>query len=90
MNSSNPLPKRLKAARNKLGISQQELGERIGLNTSAAGSRINHYEKGRHEPNYQTLKLIAQALVVSTSYLYCDDDRLAALIEAYDSNSTLT
>lgn len=55
-----PLPKRLKAARKKLGISQKDLRIRIGMDPSAASSRMNHYEKGRHMPDFETMERIAK------------------------------
>ncbi|WP_351125453.1 helix-turn-helix transcriptional regulator, partial [Shewanella sp. T24-MNA-CIBAN-0130] len=44
---NSPIPERLKLARKKVGISQKELGVRIGMDESSASGRMNHYEKGR-------------------------------------------
>jgi transcriptional regulator with XRE-family HTH domain len=75
----NPIPIRIKAARQKANISQKELGIRIGLDINSASSRMNHYEKGRHTPDIQTLKRIADELNVPLAYLFCESDVIAEL-----------
>lgn len=72
-----PLPQRLKEARNKINISQKKLGERAGIDPSIASSRMNHYETGRHIPEFQLLSKIAAILEVPVAYFYCVDDELA-------------
>ncbi|CAD5276185.1 Helix-turn-helix domain protein [Alteromonas sp. 38] len=82
--STNPIPSRLKSARVSQGISQRELGIRIGLDESSASSRMNHYEKGRHVPDIQTLKKIADELEVPLAYFFCESElsaELSCLIE---------
>ncbi|MBY6017892.1 helix-turn-helix domain-containing protein [Halomonas denitrificans] len=80
MQSSNPFPVRLKAARNKLGISQKELGVRIGMDPGAASGRMNHYEKGRHMPDYETLERLAKELGVPVAYFFCQSEGTAELL----------
>lgn len=75
----NPIPTRIKAARKKANISQKELGIRIGLDINSASSRMNHYEKGRHTPDIQTLKRIADELNVPLAYLFCESEVMAEL-----------
>ncbi|RZF83743.1 XRE family transcriptional regulator [Pseudoalteromonas sp. CO325X] len=78
------MPSRLKNARVSQGISQKELGIRIGLDESSASSRMNHYEKGRHVPDIQTLKKIADELEVPLAYFFCESElsaELSCLIE---------
>ncbi|MDO6488433.1 helix-turn-helix transcriptional regulator [Colwellia sp. 6_MG-2023] len=75
----NPIPIRIKAARQKANISQKELGIRIGMDINSASSRMNHYEKGRHTPDIQTLKKIADELNVPLVYLFCESDVIAEL-----------
>lgn len=75
----NPIPIRIKAARTKANISQKELGIRIGMDISSASSRMNHYEKGRHTPDIQTLKRIADELNVPLAYLFCESEVIAEL-----------
>nr|WP_229805224.1 helix-turn-helix transcriptional regulator [Alteromonas halophila] len=80
----NPIPSRLKNARVSKGISQKELGKRIGLDESSASSRMNHYEKGRHAPDIQILKRISVELGVPLAYFFCDSElsaELSCLIE---------
>jgi transcriptional regulator with XRE-family HTH domain len=76
---NNPIPERLKLARNKVGISQKELGVRIGMDESSASGRMNHYEKGRHVPDIQTLRKMANELKVPLNYFFCEDDQSAEL-----------
>jgi len=75
----NPIPTRIKAARQKANISQKELGIRIGMDINSASSRMNHYEKGRHTPDIQTLKRMADELNVPLAYLFCESDVMAEL-----------
>ena len=77
---TNPLPIRLKAARKAAGLTQQQLGMRLGMEQSTASARMNQYEKGKHAPDYQTMQLIAQELGFPVAYFYCDDDLLAELL----------
>lgn len=65
-----------------MGIAQDKLGVKIGLDESVASARISRYESGVHEPPIKTARDIAHALDVPLGYLYCDDDRLAEIILA--------
>ncbi|QIR14680.1 helix-turn-helix domain-containing protein [Shewanella aestuarii] len=76
---NSPIPERLKLARKKLGISQKELGIRVGMDESSASGRMNHYEKGRHVPDIQSLKKMANELNVPLNYFFCEDDQSAEL-----------
>ncbi len=84
MQTINPFPIRLKEARDRLGISQRELGVRIGIEPDSASSRMNHYEKGRHMPDFATLKRIAEELNVPVAYLFCESDDMAEIVKAFD------
>jgi transcriptional regulator with XRE-family HTH domain len=75
-----PLPSRLLEARTRKGISQKELGIRLDMEPSSASSRMNHYEKGRHTPDYPTLKRIADELDVPVAYFFCDDPIVAEIV----------
>lgn len=77
---NNPLPLRLKEARQRAKISQKELGIRIGIEPSSASGRMNHYEKGRHIPDLQTLKHIADKLNVPLNYFFCETEEMAELV----------
>lgn len=78
MNS--PLAHRLRSARQAANLTQQQLGIRLGMDPNTASARMNQYEKGKHAPDYQTAKRMADELGVPVAYLYCDDDVLAELI----------
>ena len=67
-------------ARKTLGITQLELGVRIGLDPGNASARMNQYETGKHTPDYKMLKRIAEELGVPVPYLLCEDELLAELI----------
>ncbi|TMP38282.1 helix-turn-helix domain-containing protein [Pseudoalteromonas rubra] len=83
MDFINPLPIRLKEARTRSNISQRELGIRIGLEPGSASGRMNHYEKGRHTPDLQTLKRIAEELDVPLNYFFCESDEMAELVRTF-------
>ncbi|MGX9419303.1 helix-turn-helix domain-containing protein [Vibrio sp. WJH972] len=76
---NNPIPARLKQARKKMGISQKELGIRVGMDEGSASGRMNHYEKGRHLPDVDTLRKLANELGVPLNYFFCEDDQSAEL-----------
>ena len=75
-----PLPKRLKEARKKIGISQKELGVLAGVDEFSASSRVNHYEKGNHAPSFAMSKQFAEILKIPTSFLYEENDGIAAML----------
>ncbi|EAY1320078.1 helix-turn-helix transcriptional regulator [Salmonella enterica] len=79
MSTENPIPARLKDARTKAGISQRTLGILVGFDPSSASSRMNHYEKGRHVPDIDTLRRMAAELNVPLNYFFCDDQTTAEL-----------
>lgn len=76
---NNPLPQRLKDARKKANLSQKALGVRIGMDESTASPRMNQYEKGKHTPDVQTLKLIGDELDVPLNYFFCECESSAKL-----------
>jgi transcriptional regulator with XRE-family HTH domain len=76
-------PHRLKQARRAAGISQKELGIQAGIDEFAASARVNRYEVGIHQPDFDTAHRLAQVLRVPLSYLFADDDRLAEWILAF-------
>jgi transcriptional regulator with XRE-family HTH domain len=85
-----PLPKRLKEARVRLGISQKTLGIQAGIDEFSASARMNQYEKGKHAPDYAMAKRLAAVLKVPCSYLYEEDDDIAAmLVEYYNLGETV-
>ena len=78
-----PVPKRLKEARLAAQISQKKLGIAAGMDEFSGSARINHYEIGRHTPDYSTLKRISEVLNISPAYFYTEDDQLANLIKIF-------
>ncbi|EAO8181293.1 XRE family transcriptional regulator [Salmonella enterica] len=79
MSTENPIPARLKDARTKAEISQRTLGILVGFDPASASSRMNHYEKGRHVPDIDTLRRMAAELNVPLNYFFCDDHTTAEL-----------
>jgi transcriptional regulator with XRE-family HTH domain len=65
-----------------MGLPQDKLGVRIGLDEQTASARISRYESGVHEPPIKTARQLADALNVPLAYLYCDDERLAEIVFA--------
>ncbi|HPF29444.1 MAG TPA: helix-turn-helix transcriptional regulator [Lachnospiraceae bacterium] len=55
----------IKLRKNKK-LTQRELGQDLGLSTSA----ISNYERGRHEPDYSIVLKIADYYDVSLDYLF--------------------
>ena len=76
----NPIPERLRQARKKVGLSQKDLGVKAGMDEGSASGRMNHYEKGRHVPDIDTLRKIAAILNVPLSYFFCEDELSAELV----------
>lgn len=68
--------------REELGWSQEKVGVEIGIDESSSRARISRYELGVHEPPIPTARLIAAALDVPLTYLYCEDDKVASLLLA--------
>lgn len=72
--------KRLREARELVGLPQDKLGVLIGLDESSSSARMSRYETGIHEPPIATARLLASALRVPLAYFYCDDDLLAQIL----------
>ena len=65
---------RFKEARMAKQLTQEKLGFAIGLDEFVASTRINRYEKGIHQPDFQTLAKIADVLNVPPAYFFADDE----------------
>lgn len=76
---------RLRQARERAGITQQELGVRVGVDESVAGPRINQYENGVHQPRQEMVLELANALGVPAAFLSTKDELLARLLLAWPS-----
>lgn len=79
-----PLCKRLREARLAANFSQKKLGIAAGMDQFSASARMNHYEMGRHTPDYSTLQRIANVLNLPVAYFYAEDDGLAELIKRFN------
>jgi transcriptional regulator with XRE-family HTH domain len=71
---------RLRQARNLVGISQEALAVRAGIDEFSASARISQYETGKHVPRYEIACRLAAALDVPAAYLYAGDDATANLL----------
>lgn len=81
--AESPICKRLKEARLAAGLSQKKLSIAAGMDEFSASSRMNHYEIGRHQPDFETLKRIAKILKVPVAYFYAESDDLAEMIALF-------
>jgi transcriptional regulator with XRE-family HTH domain len=83
-----PFSLRMKTARLAVGISQMELGVRAGIDECSASARINQYERGKHAPDFLTVRNLARVLAVPTAYFYTEEDDLAELLLTYGGLTT--
>lgn len=65
MKISNIFPQRLKELRLKKGLTQTEIGKKIGVKQST----FTNWENGKREPNFETLIKLADLLEVSVDLL---------------------
>jgi transcriptional regulator with XRE-family HTH domain len=82
--ADSPIQKRLKEARKAAQLSQKQLGIEAGIDEFSASARMNHYEKGRHIPDYSMLKRIAQVLKLPVAYFYAESDEMAEFIHLFN------
>lgn len=80
MDRTPPLPKRLKAARQRAKLSQRQLGIAAGIDEFSASPRVNQYERSKHTPDFHTAERLAKILGCPAAYLYAREDNLAELI----------
>ena len=80
--STSVIGQRIKELREEHGWSQEKVGVAIGIDESSSRARISRYELGVHEPPLPTARLIANAMGAPLAYLYCEDDKVAALLLA--------
>lgn len=81
MNLQAIFTKRFKEARKAKGLTQEQLGLAIGLDEFVASTRINRYERGIHQPDFQILTLIAKTLNVPPAYFFADDELAIQILE---------
>lgn len=75
--------RRLRQARLRANLPQDQLGVLAGLEESSSSARISRYESGIHEPPVRFAEALARVLGVSAAFFYCADDRLAEIILLY-------
>lgn len=80
MEGKSTFARRLRDAREAIGVSQKQLGILAGVDQFVASARINQYERGKHVPDQQMAQRLAAKLHVPVSYLYEPDDDLAELL----------
>ena len=85
--SASPFGRRLRAARLRAGIPQDQLGVLVGLDEGTASARISRYETGVHAPPFEIAARLARVLNVPTAFFYCDDNSLASIILAWEQLS---
>lgn len=73
----------MRQARDRLGLPQDKLGVRIGIDEHSASARISRYESGTHQPPVAVAKRLAEELGVPLAFLYCVEDDLAEVILRY-------
>jgi transcriptional regulator with XRE-family HTH domain len=62
---SGHIGRQISALRDKLGITQGEVAEMIGISRAS----LSHYETGRRQPDYDTLQRFAMFFNVTVDYL---------------------
>nr|WP_315251300.1 helix-turn-helix transcriptional regulator [uncultured Duganella sp.] len=79
--------KRLKEARIRVGLSQEQLGVQAGIDEASASARMNRYERGTRSPTIELIGRIAQVLGLPVAYFYSEDDSEATLLVAFHALS---
>jgi transcriptional regulator with XRE-family HTH domain len=74
---------RLKQARLRAKLSQEELGIRIGLEPASARTRMNRYEVGRRVPAFELIERVASELGLPATFFYAAKDDEAELLVQY-------
>ena len=54
------------------------------MDDSSASGRMNHYERGRHVPDIDTMRNFANVLGKPLSYFFCEDDLSAELVCSFE------
>lgn len=72
--------RRLRQARERLGLSQEKVGQDAELDPGSARVRVNRYENGNRTPNPELVEAFAKVLKVPATYFYAKDDNEAELL----------
>jgi len=62
---------RLKQARLRAGLSQEQLGIDAGLDPASASARMNRYELGKRAPDLALVEKLADVLGVPAPFFLC-------------------
>ncbi|MCY1349278.1 Helix-turn-helix domain protein [compost metagenome] len=81
------LTRRIKEARLQAGLSQEELGIRIGIDPASASTRMNRYELGRRVPHLEVVERLAEELRFPVAFFYAAEDDEADLLVKYSKLS---
>lgn len=76
--------KRLKEARQRAGLSQEQLGIDAGLEPASASTRMNRYELGKRFPDLELIERLAATLRVPVPYLFAKEQECAELLLGFD------
>ena len=71
---------RLREARQRAEITQEDLAAAAGIDEFSASARISQYENGKHVPHYAIARNLAKALRIPVEYLYAADGRTAEML----------
>ena len=69
--TSREIGEKIKKRRKELGITQEELAERL----SVTYQQVQRYENGKNRLNVENIQVIADTLNVPVSYFFGDTDR---------------
>ena len=83
MGDSTVFIRRLKEARLRSGLSQEQLGVQAGIEEFSASARMNQYERGKHVPHPDMIGKIAAALDVPLPYFFAEEEALGQLLLTY-------
>lgn len=59
----------------------------MGMDENSASARMNQYEKGKHAPDFDTMKRMSEVLDVPVAYFFCETELDAKLTKALDKLS---
>ncbi|KAF0812236.1 hypothetical protein IGB42_03226 [Andreprevotia sp. IGB-42] len=77
------LSKRLREARLRAKLSQEQLGIRIGIDPASASARMNRYELGKRVPDLELVEKLAAELGLPAAYFYAVGDDEAELLQQF-------
>ena len=74
------LVKRLKEARLRAALSQEQLGILAGIDPASASARMNRYELGKRVPDLALVEKLGDVLGVPTAYFLAASNEEAELL----------